>query len=137
MIFEEYEGVTGALRLQMDLMNPLNSYQLVQEPTVDNFVKTAYMPSMAYLGYWGASALVGEAAPSFYVRQAIRFENTKTGLRLISHSIPTGIVIGVPVAASVTGAVVYEKTVNEPLRKSHYGFSSWFGPFASGFGSVV
>lgn len=44
-----------------------------------------------------------------------------------------------PVAASAAGAYVYEKKVNEPMRASHGGSGSntWFGPFASGFGTVV
>lgn len=40
--------------------------------------------------------------------------------------------------AAVAGAVAYEKYVNEPIRKAHGGIDiDWFGPFASGFGSVV
>lgn len=44
-----------------------------------------------------------------------------------------------PIAASVAGAVAYEKYVNQPLREAHGGAGGnvWFGPFASGFGSVV
>lgn len=46
-----------------------------------------------------------------------------------------------PIAAPVTAtaaAITYEKYVNEPIRESHGGASgTWFGPFASGFGSVV
>ena len=48
-----------------------------------------------------------------------------------------------PVVAAVVGAgvgvvatsVVYEQSVNKSIRKGRQGF--WFGPFVSGFGSVV
>ena len=41
-------------------------------------------------------------------------------------------------AASTAAAVGYERTVNEPLRKAHGGIrNTWFGPYASGFGTVV
>ena len=44
----------------------------------------------------------------------------------------------IALAGSVAAAVGYERTVNEPLRKAHGGQRNiWFGPFASGFGSVV
>ena len=88
-MFDEYEGVSGAVSLQVELMNPLNSFSLIKEPTMENLIKSAYMPSMAYLGYWGAAAAVGEAGPSFYVRQAIKLENTKHAARAVSHTIPT------------------------------------------------
>jgi hypothetical protein len=42
------------------------------------------------------------------------------------------------VAGSVAAAVGYERTVNEPIREAHGGIRNlWFGPFASGFGTVV
>lgn len=42
----------------------------------------------------------------------------------------------VAVAAGVVGtSIVYEQQVNEPIRKGSSG--TWYGPFASGFGSVV
>lgn len=34
-----------------------------------------------------------------------------------------------------TASVAYEQAVNKPIRKGTSGI--WFGPFASGFGSVV
>lgn len=43
----------------------------------------------------------------------------------------------VPVG-TVAAAIVYEKYVNEPIRDSHGSTKgTWFGPFASGFGTVV
>lgn len=44
----------------------------------------------------------------------------------------------IALAGSVAAAVGYERTVNEPLRKASGGQRNiWFGPFASGFGTVV
>ena len=40
-------------------------------------------------------------------------------------------------ATAVTGAWAYEMYVNNPLRDSHPEDIDWFGPFASGFGTVV
>lgn len=46
--------------------------------------------------------------------------------------------VAAPVIAATVSAVTYEKYVNEPIRDSHGGSSgTWFGPYASGFGSVV
>lgn len=56
--------------------------------------------------------------------------------------------VAIPVAISVGGAIGYEKYVNEPLREAHDGGQTqswlgdfmqgtWFGPYASGFGSAV
>lgn len=79
--FDEYYGVEGAVDLQLEFMSPFNAYELVREPTMENLVKTAYMPSMAYLGYTGASWMVGQSGPGFWVRQAIRYENIRTTVR--------------------------------------------------------
>ncbi len=46
--------------------------------------------------------------------------------------------VGVPVAIAAATTYAYEKKVNEPIRKSHPGSQgTWFGPYGSGFGSVV
>ena len=79
--FDEYYGVEGAVELQLELMSPLNTYELVREPTLENLVKSAYMPSMAYIGYTGASWMVGQSGPGFWVRQAIRYENVRATVR--------------------------------------------------------
>ncbi len=43
-----------------------------------------------------------------------------------------------PVLVATAGAIGYEKMVNEPIRKAHGNWViDWFGPFASGFGTVV
>ncbi len=138
MMFEEYEGASGAVDLQIDLMNPFNAFELVKEPSMENLLKSAYMPSMAYLGYYGAATLVGEAAPGFWVRQALSYEATKGALQATARVAPSVAIASVPIAVSVVGAMFYERTVNRAVRKSTPGSAGlWFGPFASGFGSVV
>ncbi len=138
MMFDEYEGSSGAVELQIDLMNPFNAFELIKDPSMENLIKSAYIPSMAYLGYYGASALVGEAAPGFWVRQALSYEATKSALQAGVRFVPTVAVASVPVAVSFVGAVWYEKYVNEYVRRSTPGSQgTWFGPFASGFGPVV
>lgn len=110
MMFEEYrrEGSSGAVELQMDLMNPFNAFELVRDPSLENLLKSAYMPSMAYLGYYGASALVGEAGPGFWVRQAISYEATKSMLKAGARFVPT-VVSAAPyaVGGAVVGGTIY------------------------------
>lgn len=91
--FDEFYGVEGAVDLQLELMYPLNTYELVREPTMENLIKTAYMPSMAYIGYTGASWMVGQSGPGFWVRQAIRYENFKTTVRA-GHRVLRPIIVG-------------------------------------------
>ncbi len=138
MMFEEYEGPSGAVELQLDLMNPFNAFELVKEPSMENLIKSAYMPSMAYLGYYGAATLVGEAAPGFWVRQALSYEATKGTLQATARFVPSVAIASVPITFSVVGAAFYERTVNRAVRKSSPGSAGiWYGPFVSGFGSVV
>ena len=56
----------------------------------------------------------------------------------ITHAVIHTAPIVVPTVIAVGGATLYEKHVNEPVRKSSGGSrGTWFGPFASGFGTVV
>ena len=70
-------------------------------------------------------------------KNAISFKELHHGLSYFrSRAIMTA-PVAVPVVA-VTGAIAYEKAVNEPLRQAHGNWDiDWFGPFASGFGTVV
>lgn len=47
--------------------------------------------------------------------------------------------IGVPAVIASTAAITYEKGVNEQVREAAPGHrtANWFGPYASGFGTVV
>ena len=146
------EGLDDAVDIQLDLMSPFNVFDMVKEPSLETLIKSAYMPTMAYLGYYGAAKLVGEAAPGFWVRRALSYEAMKGTVKVGARFVPGVALASVPVAISVTGAVAYEAGVNQPLRDAHFGAGAftwwrgnssssrvglWFGPFASGFGSVV
>ena len=74
-------------------------------------------------------------------KSALLMQAAKAGVRTVAP-------VAIPVAISVGGAIGYEKLVNEPLRETHGGAQTrswlgdfmqgtWFGPYASGFGSVV
>jgi hypothetical protein len=133
-----------AVHYQLELMNPFFTvYQFGTDPTVENLAKAAYIPMM--LGATGAvfygagvvkpGMLHAMGSTMSWGRQGINratYFMLKQGGMAAVRSSP----VVVPAAIAVAGAVTYEKRVNEPLRKSHHGVS-WFGPFASGFGSVV
>ncbi len=75
-------------------------------------------------------------------KNAISFHHLHSGMSFLRQQAIGRVVMAtapvLAVGASVAGAVAYEKYVNEPLRKAHGGVSgTWFGPFASGFGTVV
>ncbi len=132
------EGIDDAIEIQLDLMSPFNIFDMVKDPSLETLIKSAYMPTMAYLGYYGASALVGEAAPGFWVRRALSYEATKGALQAGVRFVPTAAIVSVPITISVVGAIGYERTVNRAVRRSTPGSRGhWFGPFASGFGPVV
>lgn len=136
---DEYEGFwEGGSQLQLELMSPFNTFDVIRDPSTETIVKGLYMPAIGYSGYRLATLAVGETMPSFWVRAAARYHDYKAVAQAASRTAPTMAVISAPVVTSVVGAVAYEKAVNEPIRKSHYGIlGAWFGPFASGFGTVV
>ena len=113
----------------MDLMRPFNVYEMVREPSLENLIKTAYMPAMAYLGYYGASALVGQAGPGFWVRQAIRYENLKHTARVVSPLVrvvpyaPAGAVVGGTIHAIETGDTTY--TIQHQMMMPFFNW--WLG----------
>jgi hypothetical protein len=142
VIFEEYEGVTGGFQLQYDLMNPFNVIDMVREPSYENLVMTAYNPTIAYGGFKLASIVSGTAMPSFWTRQVTKGYMTASNLRFLGgvavRSAPVVAVAAVPAVLAAGYAYQYEKLVNEPLRRSHGSTQgTWFGAFASGFGTVV
>ncbi len=132
-MFEEYQGSAGAVELQMDLMNPFNAFELVRDPSLENLIKSAYILSMAYLGYYGASAFVGEAAPGFWVRQALSYEASKGALKAGVRFVPTaasatpylvgGAVVGGTIHAIETGDTTY--TLQHQLMMPFFNW--WLG----------
>ena len=135
---DEYEGIEGGVQLQWELMQPFNLYDMVRDPSTETVVKGMYMPAIGYTAYRLTTLAVGEAMPSFWVRAASRFHDHKTLAQVGVRSVPTVALVSAPVISSVGGAVIYEKTVNRAVREAHGGWDiDWFGPFASGWGTVV
>jgi hypothetical protein len=143
----EVETGWDAVHYQLELMNPFFTvYQFGTDPTVENLAKAAYIPMV--LGATGAvmyGATVSAVKPGLLhamgstmswgrqgVNRASMWMLRQGGMAAVRSS-----PVVVPAAIAAAGAYTYEKKVNEPLRKEHSGFTSWFGPYASGFGTVV
>ena len=82
MFFEDEEDMErqfyDALEIQLDLMSPLGVVTLYREPTLENLVKTAYMPAIAGSGYYWASQLSTMHNPlTTRALSAIRAENLR------------------------------------------------------------
>ncbi len=135
---DRYEGFSGGAQLQLELMQPFNLYDMAVDPSNETVTKAAYMPAIGYTSYWLITKMLGEAMPSFWVRAASRFHDIRMMAQAAAPYAGNVALITAPVAAATVGAIGYEKMVNEPLRRAHPGSQgTWFGPFASGFGSVV
>ena len=68
MIFEEYEGIEGGVRLQYDLMNPLNKLDVIKDPSADNLASLLYWPAITTGGFYAAAWMTGTSLPPFWVR---------------------------------------------------------------------
>ncbi len=132
---EEYDdSFLGFVDFLTDSIDPRN---IVKQPSLNSLMRMGYIPAHFY----GAAKLV-----AFGVGEKIGFTEILMHSTDMRKKMMQKILIGAgrtsivtaPVAASVAGSIVYEKAVNEPIRRSHPGSSgTWFGPFASGFGPVV
>lgn len=128
------------LGLQWELMNPfdLHVIDFSKDPNIDEFIKMMYKPAISYLGLRAALWVTGEAYLGFWARQAWIWESRKAVARAAISYAPQAAVVAVPVALSLAGAIGYERTVNALVRRSTPGSEGqWYGPFASGFGTVV
>ena len=135
---DRYEGFSGGAQLQLELMQPFNLYDMAVDPSNETVTKAAYMPAIGYTSYWLTTKILGEAMPSFWVRAASRFHDIRMMAQTAAPYAGNVALITAPVAVATVGAIGYEKMVNEPLREAHGGWDiDWFGPYASGIGSVV
>ena len=137
-----------AWELQLDLMNPFNIVEVFVDPSMKNLLHAAYMPFIGLSGTYLAGVLGGTADVSLLHRwQMASIHNRQQFAKSITRSIPAVARAATSLPALAGAAVVgtaaamtydYERYVNEPIRKSHPGSKgTWFGPFGSGFGSVV
>jgi len=146
MTFTEDDIIDGLL-LQAELLNPFfGVYQMATDPSWENFAKMMYIPGIISLGtaavYFSPLNPAANRIGLRYAAMGVNAEARKQMNRMAFNAARVAIRAApylAPVAAAAAGAYVYEKKVNEPIRKSHGGSSrgTWFGPFASGFGTVV
>ncbi len=128
---------SGALSFQMDLMNPFDA-----DPEM-LALRTAYGTAISYGGFGLASFLTSTPMPSLFSQSITRAFMTAGRLRTIgtvaANTAPVVAVAAVPLALSAGYAYQYEKHVNKKVRDAHPSGSStpWWGPFASGLGSIV
>ena len=130
--------------LQLDLMNPFNVVDLFVDPSMENLLHAAYMPTIGLTGTYLAGVIGGTSDIALMHRwQMASIHNRQQMAKSLVRAIPAvaSAAISPPAVAfyaAAQGAYHYEKAVNEPIRESHPGSSgTWFGPFASGFGPVV
>jgi len=137
---EAAEGAEEAMELQWELMNPFGI--LSMEPS--DFIKKAlYSSGIGLTSTWLLGKAFGTGGLPLWTRWSTHLASMRmqASKRLVMQAAPlvAPVLIGAAVtAAAGAGAYAYEKTVNEAIRESHPGSQgTWFGPFASGFGSVV
>lgn len=105
-MFEEYEGPSGAIELQLELMNPISQLEIVTDPSLENLVRAAYMPGIGIAGYMLIAKVTGEAAPGFWVRRVIGYQNMKATVQVAGRVVYTSI----PVIAVVGSAAAQRET---------------------------
>ena len=105
-MFEEYDGPSGAIELQLELMNPISQLEIVTDPSLENLVRAAYMPGIGIAGYALVAKVTGEAAPGFWVRRVVGYQNTKATAQVLARGAYTAI----PVIAIVGSAAAQRET---------------------------
>ena len=90
-MFEEYDGPSGAIELQLELMNPISQLDIVTDPSLENLVRAAYMPGIGIAGYALVAKVTGEAAPGFWVRRVVGYQNMKATVQVIGRAAYTSI----------------------------------------------
>ena len=105
-MFEEYSGSSGAVQLQLELMNPISQLEIVTDPSLENLVRAAYMPGIGIAGYALVAKVTGEAAPGFWVRRVVGYQNTKATVQVFGRAAYTAL----PVVALVGSAAAQRET---------------------------
>lgn len=138
----EEKGPLGAVKLHVDMYNPANVPRLIREgPDKVDLFSAVYHGTITLIGLKGISWITGEPISKVgYLLHQIDVKAKQArglgGLALRAGTVAG--VLAVPTAIAVTTTLAYEKNVNKPIRKSHPGSQgTWFGPYGSGFGSVV
>ena len=123
----EEEGLTGAAKLQFELMRPFNVYDFARDPSSETFVKAMYMPTVSYLGYRFALAVTGETGVGFWTRQAGKFHDYKQAAKAVMPYIPIMAAymgyyaVGSQVVAMPYRSVRYTSTASGGSTRTHVG----------------
>lgn len=119
-MFEEYEGHLGAIELQLELMNPISQLEIVTDPSLENLIRAAYMPSIGIAGYALVAKITGEAAPGFWVRRVVGYQNTKATAQVLARGAYTAIPLVVITGSAVAQRETWQHIGDEKTGAVHF-----------------
>ncbi len=119
-MFEEYEGAPGAIELQLELMNPISQLEIVTDPSLENLIRAAYMPGIGIAGYALVAKITGEAAPGFWVRRVVGYQNTKATVQVAGRVAYTALPVVVVTASAVAQREVWQNIGDEQTGAIHF-----------------
>lgn len=123
--------------------DPRGPYYFVKDPTPVNLYKMMHPYVLTFGGGYMLTRMLDPTNPMTWTAyKAHKWDMTVRTARAIgvgaARTAYVSAYVGVPVAIAAGTTYAYEKKVNEPIRRSHPGSQgTWFGPFGSGFGTVV
>jgi hypothetical protein len=119
-MFEEYEGAPGAVELQLELLNPISQLEIVTDPSLENLVRAAYMPGIGIAGYALVAKVTGEAAPGFWVRRVIGYQNTRATVQVAARVAYTALPVIVVTSSAVAQREVWQEIGDEQTGAVHF-----------------
>lgn len=119
-MFEEYEGAPGAVELQLELMNPISQLEIVTDPSLENLIRAAYMPGIGIAGYALVAKITGEAAPGFWVRRVVGYQNAKATAQVAGRVAYTALPVVVVTASAVAQREVWQEIGDEQTGAVHF-----------------
>jgi len=127
-----------------EVFNPLNIIRPGKFTTKRGLVQSATGAGITGSAMYAASLLntvpgQGVTAQRALMTKANAYRSLAQGTVRAGAHVGRGLLSPIfgALATAVTGAWAYEMYVNNPLRDAHPGDIDWFGPFASGLGTVV
>jgi hypothetical protein len=127
----------------LDWYNPLAPYYFAKDPSMERAAKMALVPTLLFGAGYATTAWLAPGVR--YTPQLHMLHRTAATGKILKSAGQSAALGGRALVSpfmgalvtAVTGSFLYETFVNEPLRDAHPGNIDWFGPFASGFGTVV
>ncbi len=110
---DEYEGLEGGVRLQLELMRPFNLYDLATDPSNETVIKAAYMPAIGYSSYWLVTKVLGESMPGFWVRAASRYHDMKMMIQAAAPHVARTAYVTAPIALAAGSAYAQTQVWDE------------------------